>query len=188
MRRTIKLIGQAIRRGSSYLPIRNHAAALAATARPKDYLGQAKAVFGDIIDRWRYVRDPVGNELISFSPQALAKYVLNLDGIGVGRGKGAGDCDCITAAIGALFESIGFNTRIAVTAPPNTRPGPMFAHVFLQIIIPKMGWVTVDPVVYPHHGFGHTPAHSRIAYFSTNTGKLLGYKGNVRGLAGSNRR
>ena len=188
MRRTIKLIGQAIKKGSKYLPIRNHAAALATTAKPKDYLGQARAIFNDTIRRWRYVRDPVGDELLTFGPHALAKYVLNLDGIGVGRGKGAGDCDCITAAIGALFQSIGFQTRIAVTAPPGSKPGPMFAHVFLQIVIPRMGWVTVDPVVYPHHGFGHTPKHSRIAFFSTNTGRLLGYQGNVKGLAGINRR
>jgi hypothetical protein len=182
------LIGQAIQRGAKYLPIRNHAAALATTARPKDYLGQAKAIFDDVIKRWVYVRDPVGNELLTFGPEALAKYVLNLDGVGVGGGKGAGDCDCITAAMGALFQSIGFQTRIAVTAPPNSRPGPMFAHVFLQITIPKRGWVTVDPVVYPRHGFGFTPEHSRIAFFSTNTGKLLGYSGNVKGLAGNHRR
>lgn len=98
-------------------------------------------------------------------------------------GKGVGDCDCISAATGALFESIGFPTRIGITAPPGSSPGPMFAHVFIQVKIPRVGWTTVDPVVYPHHGFGYTPSHSRIAFY-TLSGRLIGHQGNVRGLRG----
>ncbi len=110
--------------------------------------------------------------------------VLALDGRGVGRGKGAGDCDCVAAAIGACFESIGMRARLAVTAPPNTPPGPLMAHVFVQVFIPKHGWLTADPVVHPEHGFGHVPVHSRIAYFSLS-GQLLGKRGNVTGLSGA---
>lgn len=178
------MIGKAIRKGSTYLPIRNHAAALATLAPPKDYLGQAKAVFDDIVSRWRYVKDPVSRELLTFGPHELATLVLNLDGKGMGKGKGAGDCDCIAAATGALFESIGFKTRLAVTAPPGMRPGPMMAHVFIQVLIPNHGWTTVDPVVYPHHGFGFTPKHSRIAFYNLD-GQLIGKAGNAVGLHGS---
>jgi hypothetical protein len=183
MRRTIKLIGRAIKQGQEYLPIRNHAASLATLADPKDYLGQARNIYNDIIKRWRYVKDPVRKELLTYGPKALATLVLNLDGRGVGRGKGAGDCDCVAAATGALLESIGIHTRIAVTAPPKTPPGPLFAHVFIQAKIPNKGWVTVDPVVHPKYGFGHTPVHSRIAFFSLS-GQLLGHQGNVTGLRG----
>lgn len=183
MRKTIRLIGQAIRKGSRHLPIRNHAAALATLAPPKDYYRQAQNVYTDIINRWRYVRDPVSRELLTFGPEALATLVLNLDGRGVGRGYGGGDCDCVAAATGALLESIGFPVRLAVTAPPKAPPGSLFAHVFIQTFIPKHGWTTVDPVVHPQHGFGHTPVHSRIAYFSLS-GQLLGSQGNVIGLSG----
>lgn len=129
------------------------------------------------------MKDPVSRELLTFSPHALATLVLNLDGRGVGRGKGAGDCDCISAAAGALFESIGFKTRIGVTAPPGMPAGPMFAHVFIQVMIPGTGWTTVDPVVHPNHGFGFTPHHSRIAFF-TLSGRLISHEGNVKGLSG----
>lgn len=183
MRETIGKIGEAIRNGAEYLPIRNHAAALASMAAPKDYLGQVRNIYNDAIQRWRYVKDPVHKELLSFSPQALWKYVLAGDGIGVGRGKGAGDCDCISGAVGAELYSIGMPVRIGVTAPPHSPPGNMYAHVFVQANVPKHGWVTVDPVVHPKHGFGHTPVHSRIAFFDLD-GRMIGARGNVSGLAG----
>lgn len=185
MRRTIQLIGQAILMGSRYLPIRNYAAALATLAPSKDYKQQAENIYNDIIlNRWKYVKDPRTRELLTFGPSALATLVLALDGRGVGRGKGAGDCDCVAAAIGACFEGIGMKTRLAVTAPPNTPPGPLMAHVFVQVFIPKHGWLTADPVVHPEHGFGHVPVKSRIAYFSLS-GQLLGQEGNATGLSGT---
>lgn len=183
MRETIRLIGRAIRAGSTYLPIRNHAAALASTAKPKDYLGQLRAIYNDTVRRWRYVKDPVTKELVSFQPHVLANLVLALDGVGVGRGRGAGDCDCIAGAIGAMIESIGIPVRLAITAPPNTPPGKLFAHVFPQAFVQGFGWVTVDPVVYPAHGFGYTPKHSRMAMFNLD-GQLVGLRGNAVGMSG----
>ena len=184
MRGTIRLIGQAIRNGQTYLPLRNLAAALASTAAPKDYLGQAEAVYNYAIRKWRYVKDPARKELLTFDPHALYQLVLAGDGVGVGLGKGAGDCDCITAALGALLESIGHRTRICTTAPPNSPPGKMFAHVFIQTLIPKRGWVTVDPVLHPHRKFGAVPPNSRIAFYNLD-GQLLGSHGNAVGLSGT---
>lgn len=187
MRQTLRLIGQAIRKGSTYLPLRNHAAALATAAPPKNYLAQVANLYNDMQRRWRYVKDPVSRELLTFGPHALWQLVLAGDGRGVGRGLGAGDCDCASAAMGAMLEAIGMPVRLAVTAPPGSPPGRMFAHVFVQTQIPKMGWVTVDPVVYPKHGLGHTPAHSRIAFFSLG-GRFIGSQGNVVGLSRRGRR
>jgi hypothetical protein len=178
MFKTVKLIGKAIRQGARYLPIRNHAAALATLAGPKDYLGQVREIYKDAIKRWRYVNDPFGTELLSYSPQALANLVLGLDGYGVGRGKGAGDCDCIAAAMGAQLLSIGRPVRIAITAPPSFPHGSNFTHVFVQCSVPGVGWVTVDPVLHPKKDFGATPQHSRMARFNLS-GRLIGYDGNV---------
>lgn len=178
MLETIRLIGKAIRNGSKYLPIRNHAAGLATLAGPKDYLGQVKQIYLDAVDRWRYVNDPFGTELLTYGPEALARLVLGLDGRGVGRGRGAGDCDCITAAIGAELMSIGRPVRIAITAPDNAPPGSNFSHVFIQAFVPHHGWVTVDPVLHPKKGFGAITDHSRIAFFSLS-GNLISYNGNV---------
>lgn len=175
---TIRLIGQAIRQGAKYLPIRNHAASLATLAGPKDYLGQVRQIYNDAIERWRYVNDPFGTELLTYGPEALARLVLGLDGRGVGRGRGAGDCDCITAAIGAELMSIGRPVRIAITAPQTAPAGANFTHVFIQAYVPHHGWVTVDPVLHPNKGFGDITDHSRIAYFSLS-GNLISYHGNV---------
>lgn len=176
---TIRLIGRAIKLGSKHLPIRNHAAALATRAAPKDYLGQVREVYNDTITRWRYVNDPFGTELLSYSPDVLANLVLALDGVGVGLGKGAGDCDCVTAALGAELMAIGRPIRIGVTAPEGAPAGPGFSHVFIQAQIPKLGWITVDPVLHPHQKFGAITPHSRFALFNLE-GQMLGFYGNYR--------
>lgn len=186
MKETIRIIGSAIKDGSKYLPIRNHAAALATTAPHKDYLGQLNAIYDSFIKNWRYVKDPFGNELITKSPNALYNLVIGggPNNRGIGKGKGAGDCDDAAAAMGAQLRSIGFPVRIAVTARPGSPPGPLFNHVFAQASVPGVGWISVDPVPYPVHGMGYTPANSRIAYFDLE-GNLLGAHGNVRGLSGT---
>jgi len=123
------------------------------------------------------VRDPVSKELLTASPEAIWRLTMAGDGVGVGAGYGAGDCDCVTTALGAVLEAIGFNTRIATTAPIHSRPGRLFGHVFIQARIPKFGWVTVDPVLHPSKSFGAITPHSRIAYWNLD-GQLMGYKGN----------
>ena len=59
MRETIRRIGSAIKAGAIDPRIRNHAAAVASRAAPKDFLGQAQEIYKDFISRWRYVKDPV---------------------------------------------------------------------------------------------------------------------------------
>lgn len=180
MRETLRRIGDAIRKGSTYPPIRNHASAIATTANPKDFVGQLRAVYDDFIKRWRYVKDPARKELLTASPQAMWRLTMAGDGVGVGLGKGAGDCDCATAALGAQLEAIGFKTRLATTADKNAPPGYLFGHVFIQAQTPGLGWVTVDPVLHPKRAFGAIAPHARIAYWDLD-GKLLGYRGNYTG-------
>lgn len=184
MRGTVAVIGRAILEGSEYLPTRNYAAALATTAAPKDYLGQLNAVYDNFVRKWRYVKDPAHKELVTRSPEASYRLVMAGDGVGVGLGRGAGDCDCATIAIGSQLQSIGFPVRIATSASPNSLSGPMFGHVFAQAYVPKIGWVTVDPVLHPFRPFGSTAPHSRMAFWDLH-GRLLGYTGNVSGLSGT---
>ena len=184
VKETLRIIGEGIKRSAEDLDIRNHAAALATTARPKDYLGQLRAVYRDFVNRWRYVKDPAHKELVTQSPEAVKRFLLALDGVGLGRGRGGGDCDCATVAIGAELMAIGFPVRIATTADPGARPGNLFGHVFAQAKVPNIGWVTVDPVLHPAHPPFRTARHSRIAFWDLQ-GNLLGYNGNVRGLSGA---
>jgi hypothetical protein len=187
MAATIYHIGLAIRRASVYPPIRNLAASLATRALPKDFLGQLYEIYKWFLKHWRYVQDPSSRELLTASPEALYRLVMGADGVGVGGGLGAGDCDCATAALGALFEAIGFRVRIVTTADPWARPGRLFGHVFIQALVPQKGWVTVDPVLYSYKyqdrsrkRFGDTAKWARIAYWGLN-GRLLKAHGNLRG-------
>lgn len=175
MKATIRIIGKAIRVGSHYGPIRSRAAKLAGTQEPKDYLGQARAIFDDFVRRWRYVKDPVDRELVALAPHQVYQTIMGGD-----NGRGVGDCDDATVAIGAQLQSIGIPVRIATIAPLGFPPGRSMTHVFAQAHIPGRGWVTVDPVVYPHHGFGYLPPHSRMAVWNLD-GKVTGKIGNVRG-------
>lgn len=178
MRATIRLIGQAIRAGSQYLPIRNLAARWAAKAAPKDYLGQANNIYRGFLHQWRYVKDPLTREMVIASPRASFNLVMAGDGIGVGDGRGAGDCDCATVALGSLFESVGFPVRIVTIAKPTAPPGRLMDHVYPEVKIPKIGWVPADPVIYPKKGFGDTPPASRKVVYSIE-GNVLEYKGNI---------
>lgn len=180
MAETVRRIGMAIKKCQCYPPIRNHAAAVATTAGPKDFLGQLEAVYDDFIKRWRYVKDPVHRELVTSGPEAVWRLTMAGDGVGVGLGKGAGDCDCATVALGSMLESIGFRTRIATTADKAAPPGRLFGHVFIQAQVPRVGWITVDPVLHPMRPFGAITPHSRIAYWDLN-GNFLGAQGNYLG-------
>lgn len=171
IKKTLSSIGQAILNAAEYLPIRNHAAKVAARAKPKDFIGQLNAVYQDFISRWKYVRDPIHKELVTYSPQAVAGLILGLDGMGAGEGVGVGDCDDATVALGALLSSIGFPVRMATTAAPGKNKP--WSHVFIQAHTP-IGWVSVDPVLHPHAPPLMTAPHSKIAYYDLK-GELLGY-------------
>lgn len=171
---TIKLIGKAIRDGSSYLPLRNFAASIAAKAPRKNYLQQLNLVWKEFLRRWRYVRDPFQTETVTIHPRALFNLVIGHNG-GVGRGLGAGDCDDAAAALGALLMSIGFPIRIATIAPPGM-PGCGFTHVFIQAFVPQRGWINVDPVLVPNAGLGDIAPHGRMAVWDLK-GKLIASRG-----------
>jgi hypothetical protein len=168
---TIRLIGQAIKSGSIYPPIRHLAATAATAAGPKDYLGQIAQLYTAITERWwRYTFDPRGAEFVFTDGPRLFRYAL-----GEGKRKGYGDCDDITAAGGALLNSIGFETEICTTAPPNSPY--IFTHVFLRTRFPKATeWIYFDPVVYPTHGLGYLTPHRRIAVWDLD-GHLLDKEG-----------
>jgi hypothetical protein len=177
MRETLRQIGSAIRKASVYPPIRNHAAAVASLAPPKDFLGQLRNIYQDFINRWRYVKDPTSKELVTASPEAIWRLTMAGDGVGVGYGKGAGDCDCATVALGSMLESIGFKTRLGTTAGINAPPGRLFSHVFIQAHVPRIGWITLDPVLHPKRSFGETAYHSRIAWWDLD-GNHISHNGN----------
>jgi hypothetical protein len=175
---TLKLIGQTIQDCTGYLPIRQYAAKVAARALPKDYIGQVQAIYDDFVQHWRYVRDPVGVETLATDPEAVYKFVIGANG-GLGEGMAGEDCDGATVAIGAMLQNVGFPVRIVTTTPRNARPGSWFTHVFPETLIPGIGWITVDPVLYPREKtIGAITPHRAIAYWNL-TGQKIGHSGPI---------
>jgi hypothetical protein len=164
MRRTVALVGKAIREGATYLPLRDHAARVAATAPPKDFRLQLRALYADFIKRWRYVRDPRNAEFVAASGPAIWNLVY-----GGGVRQGVGDCDDASAAFGAAAHAIGFPVRLVTSVPLRHRFDPRLrklpGHIYPEIYVKPLGWIAADPVVWPKHGLGHhSPALRRYRF------------------------
>ena len=176
LRATIKLIGNGIKDGAVYIPLRMHAAKLASRARPKDYLGQVKSIYSDFVRRWRYVQDPLETELVTVSGPALLGLVIGLD---APQGEhGFSDCDEACAALGALYRSVGFPVLINTIEKPTTpgkRPG-LFSHVYPSVKVPNLGWLAADAVGHPKHKLGWFPSFQRLAAWDLDA-NLVAAKG-----------
>lgn len=173
LRKTVQLIGEAIKDGSEYMPIRQYAGALASQAGPRDFLGQVKKIYDDFTQkRWRYVYDPLGVELLATTGPIIYDTILGFGQTAPARGFG--DCDDSTVGLSALCRSIGLPTRTVTISKPGSRK--LFDHVFPQVRIPKVGWIALDAVGYPQHKIGWIAPHSRYAIWDIE-GKLRGYGG-----------
>lgn len=168
--RTVALIGKGIRAGCAYQPLRLHAAQVATTAPRKDYLGQLKAIYDDFLNRWRYVRDPVGIETVATSGPAVWGIVGG--SYSPNGGKGWGDCDDATTFLGASAMAIGLPVRIVTMSPPGSLQQ---SHVYPEVFITGRGWITADPVAHPLPMGGVPPAGSRI-YWDLHGRKIGGKK------------
>lgn len=176
LRATVALIGKGIKDGAKYIPLRTYAARLASRAKPKDYFGQVKNIYGDFIKNWRYVMDPHETELVTIGGAQILEQVI---GKGAPRGEhGHGDCDDATIALGALCRSCGYEILVNTIErqhPPGTRQG-LFSHVYPSVKIPGRGWLAMDAVGYPAHPLGWAPPYSRLAVWDLN-GDLVAAKG-----------
>lgn len=97
----------------------------AAHVPARDVGGEIAALFSFVRDRVRYVRDPVGVELVHDALNTLR--------------VGAGDCDDKAVLLASLLQSIGHKTRFKVVA---LRLGD-FHHVLLDVMY-RGRWVPLD--------------------------------------------
>lgn len=173
LRKTVQLIGQAVKSGSEYVPLRQYAAAKASEAGPRDFLGQVEKIYDDFTrNRWRYVYDPLGVEMLATTGPVIYDTIL-----GFGQqppARGFGDCDDATVALSALMQSIGLPTRTVTISKPGSRK--LFDHVFPQVRVPQHGWISIDAVGYPKHSMGWVAPHGRFAIWDID--------GNLRGFGG----
>ena len=135
-RKTLEYIQALIRQGAKDFYVRQKAIdiLLARSVKPKDYLGEIKALFEFIQQNIRYTKDPFSIELVH-----SARRLLRLR---------AGDCDDMTILLGAMLEAVGHPIRLVIVGPDPTRPR-FFSHIYLEANY-KGRWIPLDPTMpYP---------------------------------------
>lgn len=156
---TLRIMGQTAERASNRWTFREWAARLAAEAGARDYVGQLHRLYDEILQRWRYVREP--DEWIHGTPASLISHVLGTKYNAPGQDperidlatvptthKGWGDCDDIATVVAAAARAIGLTPFFRVVR------GPAGAHVSTLVRLPTGQFVSVDPVGHPEHPFG----------------------------------
>jgi hypothetical protein len=133
--RTVAHIKSLILQGAKDFSVRQKAIDILRTraVRPKDYLGEIKALFEWVQRNIRYTRDPFRVELLH-SPMRMLELR-------------AGDCDDMTILLGAMLQSIGHPVRVVVVGPDPLRPG-LFTHVYPEVSY-RGRWIPLDPTM-PH--------------------------------------
>jgi hypothetical protein len=147
---TVGRIRELIRAGAKDFYVRQKAIdiLLAHRVRPKDYLGEIKALFEWVQHHVRYTKDPFRVEVLHTAPRMLALR--------------AGDCDDMTILLGAMLESIGHPVRLVLTGPDPLRPR-FFSHIYLEVQH-KGRWIPLDPTMrFPMGWAPRTWTKTRVA-------------------------
>ena len=132
---TVKHISDLIRKGAKDFHVRQTAIdiLLQREVKPKDYLGEIKALFEWVQRHVRYIKDPFRVEVLH-----SAKRLLELR---------AGDCDDMAILLGAMLEAIGHPVRLVLTGPDPLRQD-LFSHIYLEVSH-KGRWIPLDATM-PH--------------------------------------
>jgi hypothetical protein len=123
----------------------------------KDYLCFAQAVHQFCTHEVKYVFDPNGVELIEAPYKILESRIA--------------DCDSIVVLAAAMLESIGLPARF-VTIKADPVRSSEWSHVFLQVKVPRNGWIDMDCTM-PDKPFGWGPP----AYYERKTWPASNDKG-----------
>ena len=134
--RTIEHIVELIKQGAKDFHVRQTAIDILVqrAVKPKDYLGEIKALFEWVQQNVRYTKDTVRVEVLH-----SAHRMLELR---------AGDCDDMAILLGAMLESIGHPVRLALSGPDPVRQD-LFTHIYVEVFH-KVGWIALDATMpYP---------------------------------------
>jgi hypothetical protein len=132
-RQTLEHIAALIRQGAKDFYVRQKAIdiLIARGVRPKDYLGEIRALFDWVQRNVRYTKDPYRVEVLH-----SARRLLELR---------AGDCDDMTILLAAMLEAIGHPTRLVIVGPDPGQP-KLFSHIYLEANL-RDRWIPLDPTM-----------------------------------------
>ena len=133
--KTLEHIQALIRAGAKDFHVRQKAIdiLLEKHVKPKDYLGEIKALFEWVQQHVRYTKDTFQVEVLH-----SAKRMLELR---------AGDCDDMAILLGAMLEAIGHPVRLVIIGPDPLRHD-LFTHIYLEVFH-KGRWIPLDATM-PH--------------------------------------
>jgi transglutaminase-like putative cysteine protease len=128
--------------------IRDTAISLVAGLRPRDWSGEARAIYEYVRDRIRYVGDVSGVETLQTPP-----VTMELE---------AGDCDDKSTLLAALLESINHPTRFVATG---YRAPQSFSHVYVETLLGTK-WMPLDATTAQPFGWVPREPVSRMIFFN----------------------
>jgi transglutaminase-like putative cysteine protease len=135
-KKTVEHMQALIRQGAKDFYVRQKAIdiLLAQGVKPKDYLGEIRALFQWVQRNVRYTKDTFRVEVLH-----SARRLLELR---------AGDCDDLSILLGSMLESIGHPVRVVLIGRDPRRPR-LFSHVYLEANH-KGRWIPLDATMpYP---------------------------------------
>jgi transglutaminase-like putative cysteine protease len=147
-RKTVELIARLVKEGAKDFCVRQTAIEILIQhgVRPKDYLGEIRALFEWVKCNVRYTRDIHRVELLH-----TARRMLELR---------AGDCDDMTILLCAMLKSVGHPVRLALVGF-NPRKKKLFTHIYLEVFY-KGWWIPLDPTVKHPMGWAPPADHKQV--------------------------
>lgn len=133
--KTVEHIIDLIKQGAKEFHVRQTAIdiLLQRGIKPKDYLGEIKALFEWVQQNVRYTKDTFRVEVLHSATRMLELR--------------AGDCDDMAILLGAMLEAIGHPVRLVLTGPDPLRLC-LFTHIYLEVFH-KGRWIPLDATM-PH--------------------------------------
>jgi hypothetical protein len=157
---TVEHVIALIRGGAKDFVVRQHAIAILRRrdVRPKDYLGEIKALFEWVQQHVRYTRDPFRVEVLH-----SARRMIELR---------AGDCDDMSIVLGAMLEAIGHAVRIVLTGADGLAPD-VFTHIYIEVLY-RGRWVPLDATMPHPMGWAPRAPVRKVISLSGDTGARVG--------------
>lgn len=134
--KTVEHIVDLIKHGAKEFHVRQTAIdiLLRRAVKPKDYLGEIKALFEWVQQNVRYTKDTFRVEVLHSAKRMLALR--------------AGDCDDMAILLGAMLESIGHPVQVVLSGPDPLKPD-LFTHIYLEVFH-RGRWIPLDATMpYP---------------------------------------
>jgi len=132
---TVNSIRDLVFYGIRDVNLRRRAENIVASCLERDENSEISCLFQWVLDHYRYVRDPVGLEMVK-EPGVMDGEILK-------QGFFQGDCDDASTYLATLLMSLGYKVKAVVIAVPGK--GDPYRHIFLRVFLSKANrWLDLE--------------------------------------------